>query len=301
MMTGAARFLASLVSSLLCVPSAFAQSFPTPRILTSGAAFDDWPCFSPDGRTVVFTRSASLGKTWTDWHLVAMPAVGGAERDLVLPIVATRPNWSTLGVIAFTGTTVPDRKSGIWIVNGDGSGAHAAPTSDTPHDLIYPSWYPDGKSVAVMDDTATMLRRLDLGTGTTVALTDPAHVYSGMGSVSPDGKAIAFAGQTNDGKPYDQLKNIIWLMDGGAPSPLNAGQGRAPSWSPDGKRIVFESNRGGGNNYAIFLINRDGSGLEQITDYTLNAAHPVFSRDGRYLVISYGTAQKHGIAVIDLP
>jgi Tol biopolymer transport system component len=38
--------------------------------------------------------------------------------------------------------------------------------------------------------------------------------------------------------------------------------------------------------YAVYVIDRDGSGLRQITDYNLNANHPVWSPDGKQLVIT---------------
>ena len=44
-----------------------------------------------------------------------------------------------------------------------------------------------------------------------------------------------------------------------------------PAWSPDGERIAFVSDRNGdveiwsGFNTDIFVINADGSGLEQVT------------------------------------
>ena len=81
-------------------------------------------------------------------------------------------------------------------------------------------------------------------------------------------------------------------------------QGRAPVWSPDGKRIAFESDRGSPDaHYAIFIMNRDGTGLVQVTDYALNASHPVWSRDGKHMVFMAGDpAQKIStVDVIDFP
>jgi Tol biopolymer transport system component len=128
---------------------------------------------------------------------------------------------------------------------------------------------------------------------------------SGMSSVSPDGQWVAFAGQKNAGQNYDQEENVVWLRDpAGKLATLETPplQGRAPVWSPDGKQLAFESDRGNPQgHYAVFLVNRDGSGLIQLTDFTLDATHPVFSPDGKHLVFAYGTpAKANGIAVIDL-
>src|SRR4030095_2033189 len=52
---------------------------------------------------------------------------------------------------------------------------------------------------------------------------------------------------------------------------------REPRWSPDGKRIAFTSNRSGSSE--IWAINRDGSGLQQLTQMA-GAPHPAWSPDG---------------------
>jgi Tol biopolymer transport system component len=127
-----------------------------------------------------------------------------------------------------------------------------------------------------------------------------------MASVSPDGSAVVMAGQKNAGQSYNQNENAIWLVTTGPAAPLESKpiQGRAPAWSPDGRRIAFESDRGSPNGqYAAFIVNRDGSGLLQVTDYALWANHPVFSPDGKRLVISVGDPAKNisNIAVVDLP
>jgi TolB protein len=43
----------------------------------------------------------------------------------------------------------------------------------------------------------------------------------------------------------------------------------APSFTPDGKKIIFASNKHecDGRKFELFLMNTDGSGLEQITDF----------------------------------
>jgi Tol biopolymer transport system component len=66
--------------------------------------------------------------------------------------------------------------------------------------------------------------------------------------------------------------------------------------SPDGFRIAFYSDRSG--KYEIWTINRDGSGLRQITRTPkLPATYPVWSPDGKQLAYLAGGATVH---VVDL-
>jgi Tol biopolymer transport system component len=134
-----------------------------------------------------------------------------------------------------------------------------------------------------------------------------------MPRVAPHGNTIVFAGQPNRGQPYDQLKNTIWFLDrSGRRRALDASQGRAPAWSPDGNWIAFESDRGSRNHeYAAFIIHRRGGPARQVTPYQLNANHPVWSPDGKRLAISaqFSNAERkctptgcpRGIAIVELP
>ncbi|MHC1635680.1 MAG: TolB family protein [Candidatus Methanospirareceae archaeon] len=51
-----------------------------------------------------------------------------------------------------------------------------------------------------------------------------------------------------------------------------------PTWSPDGSKIAFTSNREG--NFDIWLINSDGTGLEQLTDEPTDEKYPAWSHSG---------------------
>jgi len=279
-----------------------------PRMLTSadGTALDYWPCFSPDGQTVLFSRTRDGGKSW---ELMRVAAAGGETTPFFgkpLAVSATRADWGKNGKVAFTGTA-SDGSSRVWIADSDGNNAHSVTISGTSNILYYPSWYPDGKSLAVTDASALITVRIDAVGGAAVKLTDRAQVMTGMSSVSPDGSTVVFAGQKNGGQPYDRSKNVLWLRTETGVTPLENSpvQGRTPVWSPDGKRIAFESDRGSPDgNYAIFFINPDGTGLVQVTDYALNANHPVWSRDGKRMVFSTGDPlgkKISTIAVIDLP
>jgi Tol biopolymer transport system component len=70
----------------------------------------------------------------------------------------------------------------------------------------------------------------------------------------------------------------------------------APFFTPDGTKIIFASNmkdpRGG--NFDIYLINLDGSGLEQITFSDAFDGFPMFSPDGSKLVFASNRRDKSG-------
>ena len=98
--------------------------------------------------------------------------------------------------------------------------------------------------------------------------------------VSRDGKTIAF----------DLLGDIYTMpIAGGTPTRIAEGLAyeQQPRFSPDGKRIAFVSDRGGGDN--IWLMNVDGSDKRQLTkeDFRL-LNQPSWSPDGRFII-----AKKH--------
>ena len=58
----------------------------------------------------------------------------------------------------------------------------------------------------------------------------------------------------------------VWVMDrnGGNPRQVVAGSGWDPTWSPDGTRLLFASERSGQNQ--LWVVNLDGSGLRKVSD-----------------------------------
>jgi imidazolonepropionase-like amidohydrolase/dipeptidyl aminopeptidase/acylaminoacyl peptidase len=98
--------------------------------------------------------------------------------------------------------------------------------------------------------------------------------------VSRDGRMIAF----------DILGDIyVMPISGGTPTRIAEGLAyeHQPRFSPDGRRIAFTSDRGGGDN--IWIMNVDGSDKRQLTkeDFRL-LNQPSWSPDGRFIV-----AKKH--------
>jgi imidazolonepropionase-like amidohydrolase/Tol biopolymer transport system component len=98
--------------------------------------------------------------------------------------------------------------------------------------------------------------------------------------VSPDGKEIVF----------DLLGDIYSIPAAGGEAKVLRG-GHAfevqPRFSPDGKKILFTSDAGGGDN--IWVMDRDGSNARQITKETFRLLNNgVWSPDGEYII-----ARKH--------
>jgi Tol biopolymer transport system component len=310
------RALCSTLVVLTAVRPAVAQrqepshaSASNLRFLTKEpGAIDYWPCFSPDGKTVLFSRSTDRGKTW---DLFVVPTSGGDVRPLSrtpLPVSATRPNWSRqTDLIAFTG--IPsDSKNAVWVISSAGTQARQLDYPGLSDQVFYPSWFPGGHELAVIDYAAGVLKRIDLARRFVAAVTSRAQVLSGMPNVSPDGQWIAFAGQKNVGQEYDQKKNSIWVVRSTGeqlrtlePTPQ---QGRTPAWSSDGRWVVFESDRGNDRGqHAVFAVKRDGNELVRLTPYEWNANHPVCSPVGKRMVFSAiydAKVNAPGIAIMDV-
>ena len=88
-------------------------------------------------------------------------------------------------------------------------------------------------------------------------------------------------------------------VNGGDPIRLtrNGAMDFAPQWSPDGRRILFISNRSAGVNgsptYEIFVMNSDGSGVKRLTTNDVLESSPSWSPDGsRIAYATTGTRSK---------
>lgn len=114
----------------------------------------------------------------------------------------------------------------------------------------------------------------------------PSQMTRGYNAVwSPDGTKLLYVdGAMNEGAAR------IWVMDadGSNPTQLTYASGKHndidPRWSPDGKSIVFASNRSivnGRNNYDIWVMDIDGNNLTQLTTNSSCDDRPVFSPDGK--------------------
>ncbi len=109
-------------------------------------------------------------------------------------------------------------------------------------------------------------------------------------SLSPDGSRLAFDMNAPKSSNVD-----TWLIDlaKGTSTRFTFGpaQNGIPVWSPDGKEIVFASNRSG--IFALYRKPADGSKIEQLLFQTHQDVWPSsWSHDGRFLM--YDSSQNHG-------
>ena len=127
------------------------------------------------------------------------------------------------------------------------------------------------------DTTKVKLDSLPLKMDRTVSFETSEGTWLSL-DVSPDGKTIVF----------ELLGDLYTIpIGGGAATRITSGPGfdSQPRWSPDGKRIVFLSDRSGAEN--VWLCDPDGSHSKALTKGTNNLyASPDWTPDGNYIVVS---------------
>ena len=126
-------------------------------------------------------------------------------------------------------------------------------------------------------------------------------------TLSPDRTRVAFVS-------YRDGNYEIYVMGADGSAPTNITQHDAwdsnPAWSPDGRQIAFVSDRngdrelyegGGLYNADIFLMNADGTGVEQLTFEPGNGAGgPAWSPDGSSIAFVSGRDGPFAIFAIEL-
>ena len=218
------------------------------------------PHVSPDGSRVAFS-----GVTKEGWQilmysldlnrLVSFPRFGGDNYS---------PSWSSDGQnIAFSSSRTGNGE--IYAVNSIGANLRRLTESKGPD--VSPTWNPKTSAQIAWVSGRTGLPQIFTmaSDGTNVVrMTDQGYAVSP--SWSPNGQFLAFAWVRHYG-PGAPGASDIYVMDIAskqwAQLTHDGGRNDFPSWSPDGRHIVFQSNRTGKTQ--IWTMLADGSQQRQLT------------------------------------
>ncbi len=183
----------------------------------------------------------------------------------------------------------------ICIVNADGTGFKRL-TADNSRQHYYPSMSPDGKSViyaAFREENIYEIYEMDIVTGDKTQLTNRLGILNAP-EISPNGKLIIFKQSSGFNN-----KNKIWVMDRNGENVNNVPKvdGWDPTWSPDGKYILFASDRDG--TVQLFAIQVDGDDLHKISSLPAIRGRSDWSPDGKYIVTYSGESWKREVYIMN--
>ncbi|MDX1764633.1 MAG: hypothetical protein R3231_09955 [bacterium] len=238
--------------------------------------------FFPDGEEIVFASTSHLPGTCPP-----KPQLPGSAHYVwpLYPYDIIRAQADGSGLRRLTDNEKYDAEP---VVSPDGT------------QIVFGSQRDGDFDIYIMNADGSRVRRLTERVG-----------YDGGPWFSPDGTKIvwrAWYPSNEDEKAlwHDCMANDyivpfpldIWVMDvDGSPKTrltANGATNWAPSWHPDGKRIIFSSNMDDwrqdlkkyGHNFELYLINLDGTGLERLTYNDVFDSFPMFSPDGTKLVFA---------------
>ncbi len=227
------------------------------------------PAWSPDGRRIAFASNRT-----GDYEIWVMNADGSGATRLTKDAAADQhPAWSPDGTrIAFaSGRSTTKNTTDLWVMNSDGS----SPTRllAMPGNERYPDWAPDGSRIVFShfggaEAPGIWTVRPD-GTGAALVAGGALH----NPQWSPDMSRIAYDGQpagcsfavyTMKADGTDRVK-LVKNPDG------CGSYDKHPSWSPDGKELVYSSSRktATGQQTRLFTIGAAGGRPTLLVAYTI--------------------------------
>jgi Tol biopolymer transport system component len=252
----------------------------------------------PDGQIVFGRFNTGLG----DFQIfTANP--DGTSQVQVLPGVAECPRWSPDGTRILVCVTNQGGLVRPATLRPAGSGFRLLDNPDPTLNLGCWAWSPGGARLACEGwDDANPARpagvftvRSSDGGGLVRVTANPFGAHDVPGDYSPDGRRIVFL---RDNDPNTETGALFVVNTDGSGLRKITAQNFAEdsgSWSPDGRWILFSSDKG-----KLFVVHPDGSGLRQIR---LDAGpggyfafEPAWSPNGTHIVLGLflaSTGEQH--------
>lgn len=228
------------------------------------------------------SRIAFEGDRFGGWGIGVMKPDGSGITDLQTPFGAADASWSPNGkYIAFEGDPNGDGNLEIFVMNADGTNVRQL--TDSPAPDYWPDWFPNGRQIAFTSvrDGAPNIYVMDADGGDQHAITETGTAFgSYQPDVSPNGQQVLFMRSLQFDPP------AIWVIntDGSGLTQLTPNGPHADNeaqWSPNGRHIVFSSNRTG--TFEIFVMEASGAAPTQLTASAGADFNPTFSPDGRQI------------------
>jgi serine/threonine protein kinase len=247
-------------------------------ITYSGRAYG--PVLSPDGKQVAYLWT---GENTGGFDLYVQLVSGGSPLHLKDTQPKGRPAWSPDGTqIAF------QRTDGLYVVSALGGTPRRIASLGNLVSTANVSWAPDG-SFFIVDGRGGELKSVAAESGEVRALTKPENGSDGNPAISPDGSAVAFVHNTS-------LFNATLMTLPLTKQGTAAGEAkslarttstiRAPTWTSDGKEILFENALGGGN-ASIWRVSSKGGEPARVNLPSMLASGPTTAtHSGRMVYVS---------------
>jgi len=145
---------------------------------------------------------------------------------------------------------------------------------------IFPTWSPDGSSIAYYSDQAGEYELYLLdgnGAGKPRQLTSGSRIWRFPPKWSPDGRMLLFADRDQRLQVLDVATRIVTVVDKARGHDLTD-----YNWSPDSRWLVYSKDGDSGQD-AIWVYALEQKKALQLTDAAYNDFSPVFSPDGKYI------------------
>jgi len=263
-------------------PSGEAAEFITRPDSAANALFFRWPQALPGGRKVLLTVVQRTG----DRSVGVVDVTSGQVTTIAAGVLARYARSGHLMVAQEDGTLIAARFDGATgTVRGPFrpivSGLYLFPTINTPMSLS-----DEGTFVYVAASAGGQVVRVSRADRREEVVDPEWQGEFGHLAVSPDGSRLAIS--VSRGGRYE-----LWVraLGSGALTRLSSSgtQSYRPSWSPDGRAVVFTSDQGG--KVTTWIVPADGSSPP--TPFLPGVARSVdeaeYSRDGQWIVYRGGS------------